>query len=452
DYIGNTIGGACFNLYEVKSNNKERASLVGLDLSHGDRWKIEDHLEELALLANTAGAVVIDKIIQERNKIDPAYFIGYGKAKSISLLAQESKADLLIFDDDLSPAQVRNLERLSGKKILDRSGLILDIFARRAKTREARTQVELAQLNYLLPRLTRQWLHLSRQVGGIGTRGPGETQLEVDRRLIRKRIGSLTKELEKIKNQQDIRRQSREEIFKVALVGYTNVGKSTLLNALTQSEVFVEDRLFATLDATIRRLKMSRQVPILLIDTVGFIRKLPHHLVASFMSTLEEAKVADMLLHVVDVSHPLFHEQIAVVKDVLRQLQISDKPTIFVFNKVDKLEQRAFLTRLTNEYQPGVFVSATKGLFLEDLKREITKMSTEAVVEMSLSIDIQFSWIVSKIYELAEVLEIKYNDKDVELKIRSLREKLHAIKSMLEENTNGQHALSILEKTDKENG
>lgn len=439
-------------MYEVKSNNKERAILVGLDLSHGDRWKIEDHLEELALLANTAGAVVIDKIIQERNKIDPAYFIGYGKAKSISLLAQESKADLLIFDDDLSPAQVRNLERLSGKKILDRSGLILDIFARRAKTREARTQVELAQLNYLLPRLTRQWLHLSRQVGGIGTRGPGETQLEVDRRLIRKRIGSLTKELEKIKNQQDIRRQSREEIFKVALVGYTNVGKSTLLNALTQSEVFVEDRLFATLDATIRRLKMSRQVPILLIDTVGFIRKLPHHLVASFMSTLEEAKVADMLLHVVDVSHPLFHEQIAVVKDVLRQLQISDKPTIFVFNKVDKLEQRAFLTRLTNEYQPGVFVSATKGLFLEDLKREITKMSTEAVVEMSLSIDIQFSWIVSKIYELAEVLEIKYNDKDVELKIRSLREKLHAIKSMLEENTNGQHALSILEKTDKENG
>ncbi|MFQ5865397.1 MAG: GTPase HflX [bacterium] len=431
-------------MYEVKSDDKERAILVGVTLSHAERWNIADHLEELAFLANTAGAVVIDKIIQERDKIDPAYFIGRGKAQLISTLANESEADLLIFDDDLSPAQVRNLERLSGKKILDRSGLILDIFARRAKTREARTQVELAQLNYLLPRLTRQWSHLSRQVGGIGTRGPGETQLEVDRRLIRKRIGSLTKELEKIKNQQDIRRQSREEIFKVALVGYTNVGKSTLLNALTQSEVFVEDRLFATLDATIRRLKMSKGCPILLIDTVGFIRKLPHHLVASFMSTLEEAKVADLLLHVVDVSHPLFMEQIAVVKDVLRQLQISNKPTLFVFNKVDKLENRAVFSRLKNEYQPSVFVSATKGLFLEDLKNEILRMSREAVTNVTLTININYSWIVSKIYELAEVLEVKYNDKDVKIKLLASQEKLHIIKNLLQENTNGQHQLSKL--------
>ncbi|MFQ5824084.1 MAG: GTPase HflX [bacterium] len=429
-------------MYEVKSNGKERAILVGLTLSNRDCWKTEDHLEELAFLANTAGAIVIDKIIQERNKVDPAYFIGRGKAKIISTLADETKADLLIFDDDLSPAQVRNLEQLSGKKILDRSGLILDIFARRAKTREAQTQVELAQLNYLLPRLTRQWTHLSRQVGGIGTRGPGETQLEVDRRVIRKRINSLTKELEKIKNQREIRRQNREEIFKVALVGYTNVGKSTLLNVLTQSEVFVEDRLFATLDATIRRMKMYKQSPILLIDTVGFIRKLPHHLVASFMSTLEEARVADMLLHVVDISHPLFLEQIVVVKDVLRQLQISNKPTLFVFNKVDKLEHKGLLSRLKNEYQPSVFVSATKGLFLEDLKKEVLRISREAVVELTLTIDIKYSWIASKIYELAEVLEIKYNDTDVKIKIRVPHEKLHLVKSLLQENTNGQHKFS----------
>lgn len=430
-------GGVFFNLYEFNTKEKERAILIALNLNSNDRWQAEDHLEELALLADTAGAVVIDKIIQEKDGIDSAYFIGRGKAEFISNLAKELNADLLIFDDDLSPAQVRNLERLTGMKILDRSGLILDIFARRAQTREARTQVELAQLKYLLPRLTRQWTHLSRQVGGIGTRGPGETQLEVDRRVIRKRISSLSKDLVKIKSQREVRRLHREDVFKVALVGYTNVGKSTLMNALTQSEVFVENRLFATLDATVRRLKMSKQHPILLIDTVGFIRKLPHHLVASFMSTLEETKVADMLLHVVDISHPLFLEQISVVKDVLGQLQISNKPTLFVFNKVDQLQQKGLVSRIKNEFQPNVFVSATKGLFLEDLINEILRMSREAVVNMTVTIHINFSWIVSKIYELAEVLEVKYNDKDVKIKIKAPQKNLNEINCMLKKLTQG---------------
>ncbi|HEX9652987.1 MAG TPA: GTPase HflX [bacterium] len=422
-------------MYEVHSNHKERAILVGLALNRVARWEAEEHLDELALLADTAGAEVIDKIIQEKDRIDPAYFIGRGKAEMISNRALESNADLLIFDDDLSPAQVRNLEKLSGKKILDRSGLILDIFAHRAKTREARTQVELAQLKYLLPRLTRQWTHLSRQVGGIGTRGPGETQLEVDRRMIRTRISLLTKELLKIKNQREVRRQARELILKIALVGYTNAGKSTLLNGLTESEVFVEDRLFATLDATVRRMKLSSHSHVLLIDTVGFIRKLPHHLVASFMSTLEEARVADVLLHVVDVSHPHFQDQIAVVKDVLSQLQIAGKPTLYVFNKIDRLENSGLIERLQNEFQPSVFVSAINGQFLNELKTGIDDLITGTVIEMEVRVNISRPEIVSRVYDLAEVQEIEYDEESVRVKLRTTRERSHVIRRLLEATT-----------------
>lgn len=425
-------------MYEVTSNGKERALLVGVAKKGNPRWEAEDHLEELAMLADTAGAVVVDRVIQEREKIDPAFYIGEGKAEDLAAIAQESHLDLLIFDDDLSPAQVRNLERLSDKKILDRSGLILDIFARRAKTREARTQVELAQLNYLLPRLTRQWTHLSRQVGGIGTRGPGETQLEVDRRLIGKRISKLSGDLEKIKSQRHERRRGRELSHKVALVGYTNAGKSTLMNALTDSEVFVEDRLFATLDATIRRMEVSNHSDILLIDTVGFIRKLPHDLVASFMSTLEEAIVADLLLHVVDVSHPLVLEQISVVKDVLHELKILNKPTIYVFNKIDKLEQKGLIARFKNEYEPGVFISATKGLFLEDLKKVIVQLSREAVAELELNLDIKDSEMISKIHSLSEVCKSDYNENSVILKLKATPENARKIRWLLDGKENGQ--------------
>lgn len=432
-------------MYELNSNERERAILIGVNLQHGSRWLAEDHIEELAQLADTAGAEVIGKIIQDKNRVDAAYFIGKGKAQDISNLAQENQADVLIFDDDLSPAQVKNLERLTKKKILDRSGLILDIFARRAKTREARTQVELAQLNYLLPRLTRQWTHLSRQVGGIGTRGPGETQLEVDRRIIGKRISKLTRDLEKIKGQRKVRRQGRKDVFKVALVGYTNVGKSTLLNVLTDSEVFVENRLFATLDATVRHMASDSPNPILLIDTVGFIRKLPHHLVASFKSTLEEANEADMLLHVVDISHPGFEEQIAVVKDVLQQLHIANKPTITVFNKVDQLEQKGLISRLREKYENSIFVSAVKGLFVQDLKAEIIRMSKEVVVETELILPIQYAWISSKLYEYAEVSDIDYGDHEVRMHLKIPPDRLHAVETLLKNEIDGQYNYKCLQ-------
>lgn len=418
-------------MYEINSSGKEKSILVGVIKKGTDRWEKEDHLEELALLADTAGAVVTDKVIQEKGKIDPAFYVGRGKAEELSELAKKHHADLIIFDDDLSPAQIRNLEGLSDKKILDRSGLILDIFAGRAKTREAKTQVELAQLKYLLPRLTRQWTHLSRQVGGIGTRGPGETQLEVDRRLIGKRISKLTADLVKIKKQRDVRRRGRELTIKAALVGYTNAGKSTLLNTLTDSKVFVEDRLFATLDPTIRRLKIDDHSDLLLIDTVGFIRKLPHNLVASFMSTLEEAIVADLLLHVVDISHPLVIEQISVVKEVLNELEILNTPTIYVFNKIDKLEQKGLVQRFKKEYKHAVFVSATKGMFLEDLKKEMVKMSSEAIVDLELTLDISDSETVSKIHRLSEVLESDYQENTVTLNLRTTPENAHKIKWLL---------------------
>ena len=274
------------------------------------RTQAMDSLDELALLADTAGAVVVDCVLQDKKMLDPATFIGKGKVHQLSKIVIEKDIAVVLFDEDLTPVQVKNLEKEIKRKIIDRSGLILDIFARRARTREAQTQVELAQLQYLLPRLTRQWTHLSRQEGGIGTRGPGETQLEVDRRMIRKKIDRLRVALGKIELQRGVRRKRRWDFIKIALVGYTNVGKSSLLNALADTEVFVEDRLFATLDATIRTVSLEAHQKILLIDTVGFIRKLPHHLVASFRSTLEETIEADILLHVVDLSHAHFEEQI----------------------------------------------------------------------------------------------------------------------------------------------
>ncbi len=410
---------------------------------NGDIWETEDHLQELALLTDTAGAAVVDVIVQERNRIDPAFFVGKGKARMLAEAAEEKKADLLVFDDDLSPAQVRNLEKVVGRKILDRSGLILDIFARRAKTREARTQVELAQLNYLLPRLTRQWSHLSRQVGGIGTRGPGETQLEVDRRLIRQRISTLSKTLAKIKGQRLVRRQGREENYKAALVGYTNAGKSTLLNTLTQSDVFVEDRLFATLDPTIRRLVLPNTKDVLLIDTVGFIRKLPHNLVASFKSTLEEASVADLLLHVVDVTHPHFREHITVVNDVLKDLNIDKKPTLFIFNKIDKLEQKGRLSRLEETYAPAVFVSAVRGLFLQDLKERIGKMAMETAARVQLTLPLRSSYLIAKMHEFTEFLQADYGRENVVVDIRASQEGLDRIKRLLESELPGEFQVAL---------
>jgi len=421
---------------------RERALLVGTT-GHGvSRYEGEDSLRELSQLADTAGADVVDTIMHNRPRVDPAFFIGKGKAEFVANLAQEQNIDVLIFDDDLSPAQAKNLENLCDTKIIDRSGLILDIFARRAKTREARTQVELAQLQYLLPRLTRQWTHFSRQVGGIGTRGPGETQLESDRRLVRQRISLLQKELEKIELQRTVRRQRREGIFKAALVGYTNVGKSTLLNALTDAEVFVENRLFATLDSTVRHVNFPNHAApknngaVLLIDTVGFIRKLPHHLVASFKSTLEEVRDADLLLHVVDVTHPLFEEQMAVVRQVLEELKLDDLPILHVFNKVDALQETGLIKRLEEAHAPAVFVSASRGMFLDELRRRILECARADEEELTVDLPIANSALVARLHSLAQVMGKNYEDHTVHLRLRASHVAAEKIRRLLAENRN----------------
>jgi len=335
----------------------ERAILVGICGSRRDRAEVDEHLLELGLLAESAGAVVVATIVQDRGPVHPATLVRRGKVEELAGLAGEHDAHLVIFDDDLSPAQVKNLSGVIPAKILDRSALILDIFARRARTREARTQVELAQMRYLLPRLTRQWTHLSRQVGGIGQRGVGETQLEIDRRIVRTRIARLTTELREIEMERSERRKRRSGIGRVALTGYTNAGKSTIMNLLTGAGTRVENRLFVTLDALVRRCERGGKPPFLLIDTVGFIRKLPHHLVASFRSTLEEAADADLLLHVVDASSDSYDDQMRSARATLTDLGVSDYPTLLVFNKVDRAAQ-GLIERLRVEHPEAVFMSA----------------------------------------------------------------------------------------------
>lgn len=313
----------------------ERTVLVGLITNTQNEAKANEYLDELAFLAETAGAVPVKKFLQRLDYPNPRTFIGSGKLQEIKAYIDEHEIGLAIFDDDLSSKQVSNIEKELQVKILDRTSLILDIFALRAQTANAKTQVELAQYQYLLPRLTRLWTHLERQRGGIGMRGPGETQIETDRRIILDKIAFLKNELKNIDRQKSIQRKNRGKMVRVALVGYTNVGKSTLMNLLSKSEVFAENKLFATLDTTVRKVIIDN-LPFLMTDTVGFIRKLPTHLVESFKSTLDEVREADLLLHIVDISHPAFEEQIEVVNRTLQEVcASSDKPMIIVFNKID---------------------------------------------------------------------------------------------------------------------
>ncbi len=312
----------------------EKAVIVGLINSSQDERQVKEYLDELEFLADTAGAVVLKKFTQKLDLPNKATFVGPGKLDEINSYIKMVEADTVIFDDELSPTQLRNLERKLECKILDRTNLILDIFAKRAKTAHAKTQVELAQYQYLLPRLTRMWTHLERQRGGIGMRGPGETQIETDRRIILDKIARLKTQLVKIDKQKATQRRNRGKMVRVALVGYTNVGKSTLMNRMAKSEVFAENKLFATLDTTVRKVVVEN-IPFLLADTVGFIRKLPHGLVESFKSTLDEVREADILLHVVDISHPGFEEQIETVNNTLQEINAGDKPLLYVFNKID---------------------------------------------------------------------------------------------------------------------
>ena len=379
----------------ISKETTEKAVLVGLITPTQGEAKANEYLDELAFLADTAGAVTVHRFLQRLDYPNPRTFVGTGKLEEIKLFVEENEIGMVIFDDDLSTKQVSNIERELQVKILDRTSLILDIFAKRAQTASAKTQVELAQYQYLLPRLTRMWTHLERQRGGIGMRGPGETQIETDRRIILDKISRLKEELKNIDKQKSVQRKNRGKLTRVALVGYTNVGKSTLMNLLSKSEVFAENKLFATLDTTVRKV-IIENLPFLLTDTVGFIRKLPTHLVDSFKSTLDEVREADVLLHVVDISHPQFEEQIEVVNKTLQEVcESRDKPMIMVFNKVDaftyKPKDEDDLTPRTREnisldelkstwmgkMKDCVFISAKKQLNIEQLKEMVYTKAKE---------------------------------------------------------------------------
>lgn len=366
----------------------EKAILVGIINAGQDEAEVEDYLDELSFLTETAGAEPLKRFTQKLETPNPKTFVGTGKIGEIASFISENKVDIAIFDDELSPSQLRNIEKALNCRILDRTNLILDIFAGRARTSYARTQVELAQYQYLLPRLTRMWTHLERQRGGIGLRGPGETEIETDRRIIRDKISRLKTQLEKIDVQMAIQRKNRGKMVRVSLVGYTNVGKSTIMNMLSKSDVFAENKLFATLDTTVRKVVIGN-LPFLLSDTVGFIRKLPHNLIESFKSTLDEVREADLLIHVVDISHPGFEEQIKVVNETLVELGSSAKPSLIVFNKIDAFsftsKDEFDLTPVTKEnysledlkktwlasdkFSKTVFISARTGENAEELRK-----------------------------------------------------------------------------------
>jgi len=367
----------------------ETAILIGVAHHQQDLFTVEEYLEELAFLVDTAGGVPVKKFIQKLEFPDPRTYVGKGKLQEIRAYISLHEVDIAVFDDELSPSQIRNIEQELKCRILDRNNLILDIFAKRARTAHSRTQVELAQCEYLLPRLTRMWTHLEKQQGGIGMRGPGEQEIETDRRILRYRISLLKKKLEEIDKQKATQRKNRRDLVRLALVGYTNVGKSTVMNLLSKSDVFAENKLFATLDTTVRKV-VIHDLPFLLSDTVGFIRKLPHTLVESFKSTLDEVREADILVHIVDISHPAFEEQIEVVNQTLTDIGASDKPVIMLFNKIDQYshvpkeeddltpvnKENLTLKDLENTWMaknhlPSIFISAREKTNIDLLKKMI---------------------------------------------------------------------------------
>lgn len=398
----------------------ERAILIGMEWGRNDSlWTVDDSLEELKQLADTAGATVIKKFIQKRPKPDPAFFIGRGKVQELALYAQQENIDLCIFDDELSPAQQRNIESVMGIRILDRTALILDIFAQRARTNEGKLQVELAQLQYTLPRIMGKGLMLSRLGGGIGTRGPGETKLEVDRRRIRDRIAFIKDQIEKVKAVRSLHRSKRKKnnVFEVSLVGYTNAGKSTLLNTLTNSDIYAKDQLFATLDPTTRQLTLPNKQEIIITDTVGFIQRLPHQLIAAFRSTLEVVTEADLLVHVIDVSHELYKEQAVAVHEVLKEIGAETKPVITVYNKIDKLPPDSKLADRLALEEDTVCISAAKKLNLETLQQMIESHLKSKAVEVTLCIPYAETAKAAQLHETANVLEQEYTENGAVMKV-----------------------------------
>ena len=411
------------------SESRDKALLIGVIQGQQSVAEVEENLEELALLAKTAGAEVVGKIVQKRDKIHAALYVGKGKMEEIVASVDLLGVNLVIFDDELSPAQTKNLQKLLVKaRVIDRSSLILDIFVQHAKSKESKTQVELAQLQYLLPRLTRAWTHLERQRGATSTRGGmGETQIEIDRRLIRNRIAILKTELEKIEKQRNTRRKNRDDMFKVALVGYTNAGKSSLMNLLSDAEVLVEDKLFATLDTTVRKISILEH-DILLSDTVGFIHKLPHHLVASFKSTLQEVRHADLILKVIDLSSPQYERHLETVNEVLMDLGVAENETLTVFNKIDLVTDAQVLNSARKHHEKSIPISVIQQINIGQLETAIADIRSSDYQLETLNLKHSEQKFLAYLHRNAEVLNVGYEDDHLLVKIRAKRDVLEQIR------------------------
>ena len=433
---------------DTTTTSLTRAFLVGVKLKDELQSDAESSLEELRRLAETAGMEVLAEIIQPRETPDPAYFIGRGKLEELEAIVSELKVEAVIFDNDLTPAQTRNLEKALDIVVVDRTSLILQIFAQRAQTKAAKLQVDLAQLQYALPRLTRMWTHLSRLGTGAGgtagvsagraggvVRGPGETQLQIDRRLIHAQISRVKKALQKVEKHRRVQRKQRQEMINVSLVGYTNAGKSTLFNALTSENRLAEDKLFATLDPTTRLLDLPDNQRVLLSDTVGFLKKLPHHLVASFKATLEEVAEADLLLHVVDVCHPEAESQIDAVDEVLKELGALERPTLMLFNKIDLLEDKGHIQLFQSKYPDCLAISAQNGVGLEALKDLLAERFSTQDVDVSLALSYQDGKALDYLYKHGEVLDTDYQGESIRVRAKLSQRYLKALERLTTNST-----------------